>query len=138
MATAAALLATCAAIIGCPPFGATPCETASDCAGSAEAEAAGRCGPELACIDGACRAECLGHCEITPTRFPTNPCESGGLCDQPAQPTTISSGFRCTKLPIRCRVATDCPVFKPDAGDWSCEDGVCRFPGFRYEYEDGT
>ena len=63
-----------------------PCSTAEDCRGSSEAESAGRCGPEVASVEGRCHAECPGSCEITKTRFPQEVCPSGAISNPPIEP----------------------------------------------------
>lgn len=120
--------------------GATPCERAEDCASSAEARGVGRCAPELACVAGTCRAECLGLCSIDPeNRFPTPQCERGGICNQPVvrKAGAPLDNDRCTRRTIHCTHADDCPRQKPTPdGEWTCDaEGICRFPGFAFEYD---
>lgn len=130
-AMAVAMLVHCSAIFG------TPCEAAEDCRGSDEARRAGRCGPEVACVEGRCQAECLGSCDRlgAQSRFPVEQCRSGAICDAPARDAAPNEG-QCTKRPITCEASDDCPATKPsDAGEWTCDQGTCAFPGFAYVYQ---
>jgi hypothetical protein len=124
------LLTQCSTLFG------TPCERAEDCRGSDESKSAGRCGPEVACIDGRCHAECLGTCDglSAQSRFPVVQCSTGAICNAPARDGAPNEG-RCTKRPVRCDASDDCPLTKPsDAGEWTCDDGTCAFPGFAYAH----
>lgn len=135
--TLAALVVACTALFHCARVFPTSCDVAEDCNGSDEAKSAGRCAPELACVEGRCRAECLGHCKasMVGSRFPTPLCDNGGICSAPAPtPPADDAEGRCTRRPIRCASAADCPLFEPHAGEWTCENGTCAFPGFAYEY----
>lgn len=121
----------------------TSCTTWKDCVGSAEAEAISPCKDpggtgttlhaDVACENGACRAECAKGC------IPYMCNTAGAICDAPPGIAPSSVTHSCTKNPIVCSTASDCPLQIPDsagdAGAWSCESGFCRFPGFTYGYE---
>lgn len=109
------------------------CSTDADCAGSPASQQAGRCGPEVACVESTCRAECAAFvCKVV--RQDENPCPNERICTQTAK--TVGDEGRCTNKPISCRSTEDCPLYRPNAnGDWSCDEGICRFPGHRYNWE---
>jgi hypothetical protein len=126
-------------VLACASKSGTRCSTAADCNGSDEAFAAGRCAPEVACTrDGYCHAACLGTCRVaTESRFPEAQCENGGICNQSiSSRDSVSDSFRCTNRVIHCRETSDCPIHKPRAeGEWTCEDGTCRFPGHEWAFD---
>ena len=113
-----------------------PCRNNAECVGSpAEKQFVGvRCPHETYCLNGSCYVECQSICEVV--RSDLSPCGDEGLCADYGQ-----NLFMCTRKPVLCRVPANCPAHKPvgssDAtgitGDWSCEDGACRFPGFQYQ-----
>lgn len=115
----------------------TPCRTADDCRDSLEAQQVGRCGPELACVSGGCRAECLGSCGGASEAY--NPCgelDERGICNQPARPgPNAIDNYICTKRQIHCVTSADCPIYLPGEGQWSCDSEVCVFPGYRAPYD---
>lgn len=131
------------AVVGCSTSGAEStgteraavggtCVADSDCAGSYAAQQVGRCGPDVVCDQGTCRAECLGTCDAAIAEG----CPAGSLCTASASP---SPDFRtasvCTKRVLHCTSADQCPIQVPGDGTWTCESGVCRFPGHVYPYE---
>ena len=122
-------------LIGCSR---TDCKRAEDCVNSAESEALGRCGPkDFVCDDGDCRVSCTSTCTVPNVARTTNPCSDDALCTLSArQATRESVEARCTRAPIPCTIPDDCPFYLPGDGAWSCEQGTCRFPGFRYAFED--
>ena len=91
-----------------------------------------RCIRENYCLGGICHSECTSVC--TAVRADINPCPTPWLCTQlPASGGTSV----CKIVPIVCETADTCPKYKPpmpDGGlsDWTCENGICRFPGFEY------
>ena len=103
---------------------ATSCEVHADCVSSRESSEAGRCGPEAACVSGKCAAWCPQDC--TATEQTVNTCDEGYVC-------TVHS--RCRATEIECEQADECPSYRPGDGEWTCESGTCRFPGFAYLYE---
>ncbi len=118
---------------GCSQSDGTSCSVATDCRGSSEATAAGRCAPELACVNGACHAECLGTCDYLGPNAEA-PCPARAICTQSLSGNVVAPV--CTKRPIHCAFTSDCPAQKPgDAGEWTCDAEVCHFPGFAYVYE---
>jgi hypothetical protein len=57
--------------------------------------------------------------------------ETGWICDQAVEPNGQLAVCRPTE--VACDDPRDCPRYKPSStGEWSCEDHVCRFPGFEY------
>lgn len=118
------------ASVHCHP--STACSVDDDCRGSHEAEQAGRCAPDVYCTAaGTCRAECLGTC--SQTLGGSNLCPKGGVCNKPAVGRPgAADAFVCTKRILPCAQASDCPVYRPGAGEWSCTSGACVFPGFVY------
>lgn len=106
------------------------CRDDQDCTSSVAALRAGRCDPkDVYCAQGSCHAECLDPCRTV--RSDANPCQGGLLCTHAAgQP----EGF-CSAKPVQCQSKADCPVFVPagtDAAEWTCEDDVCKHPGWTY------
>lgn len=134
-----------AATVACGGEDATPCTSWQDCQDSAEAEALRPCDNggqgavihvDTACVRGRCRAECASTC------IPYGCSTPGAVCETPAPTRSISPSNvvrSCTKNPIACTTAADCPLEQPrsatSAGEWSCESGVCRYPGFTYAFE---
>jgi hypothetical protein len=123
----AALLASCVA--GCGDD-ATPCDVHADCNGSKESLEAGRCGPSSACVDGECIAWCPQRCG--PLADDDAPCEDGYVCTEPM--SGPAGRPICSATEIECEDAAQCPKERPGDGEWTCEDQVCRFPGFSYLY----
>jgi hypothetical protein len=107
------------------------CAINADCVDSAAAEAIKniRCsGLEIYCLQGECHADCADSC--TAVRTDVNPCPSPRLC-APAMGV-------CKIVPIRCQGDGDCPVYRPPTTDggtgaWTCDAGICAYPGFQYE-----
>lgn len=112
------------------------CETADDCWNTPEAEGLGRCAPkEAACVRGACRIACPQLCEAVEPNV--NPCREPALVCNQSSSGSVDLPF-CAHAPIACESVDDCPVTRPstaEAGEWTCEQGVCRFPGFAYVWE---
>lgn len=110
------------------------CMVNADCATSAAAaEAAEAKCPvaEYFCLNGRCEAACASTCE--PERGAT-------ACGQGVCTPYIPSLWYCHMRSIECESSTDCPA-EPPAGssgsedDWSCDDGVCRYPDVVYPTE---
>lgn len=106
------------------------CTVNSDCTDSPAAQALSgvRClALETYCLDGTCYADCAGSCTVV--RTDTNPCPPQRLCTR-FPPV-------CKIVPIRCSQAADCPSYLPPVADggvgaWSCEEGLCAYPGLVY------
>jgi hypothetical protein len=106
------------------------CEHNSDCAHIEDGKPPLRCGfTELYCVEGECHAACAPSCRVI--RDDINPCDGDRLC--------FSRGpiAFCTLMPITCAQDSDCPIYRPQlsdggVGNWSCGDGVCEYPGWRY------
>lgn len=105
------------------------CVVHADCWDSPIAQDQGRCGPQVACIEGTCDAWCPDLCEVIDPNV--NPCpEPGWIC------APIAIGPRCSPVEVECQTIDDCPDYRPSPeGSWTCEQGICRFPGFHYLYE---
>lgn len=109
------------------------CASHDDCLAAIQ-EFPERCAPkDWYCRNETCEVQCAQVCEVA--REDVNPCNDTSLiCNEP-QGTPIELPH-CTGRPIECSSAADCPAFKPsEAGSWSCESGVCRFPDFQYASE---
>lgn len=116
-----------------PPLTAE-CTIHSDCYNSPISREQGRCGPEVACIDGVCDAWCPGDaCETTDQAV--NACsEAGWICADALAPGFMFGVCRATD--IWCDSVDQCPKYRPsNEGEWTCEGGYCRFPGFLYLYQ---
>ncbi len=113
----------------------TPCAVHDDCWSSTEASEQGRCGPNVACVEGGCIAWCPEQCTVV--REDVNPCsEPGWICGEPLNSVDQGQFPTCRATEIGCESRDDCPKYRPDAdGEWACTDGVCRFPDFEYPYE---
>jgi hypothetical protein len=90
-----------------------------------------RCADEIYCLGGVCYAACTKMCAVV--RSDVDPCPPPRLCVHFA----VSSVSLCKITPVECTLATDCPLARPPSADggqaeWSCEDGICRYPGFEY------
>jgi hypothetical protein len=112
------------------------CLRNSECKGSpAERSFANvRCFQETYCLQGRCYAECRDAC--VPARSDVDPCPGRGVC----APLGFGSAPRCTRKPVPCSSAQECPPAVPnlDAGQsidggWQCIDQFCQIPGFEYE-----
>ena len=126
-----------APLANCSPEG-TRCSVADDCWNAPEGQQLGRCFPkDLACVNGTCRIDCAELCEMIDPKL--NPCrDRRQICNQ-SESGRIDHPY-CTRSPIACGSAEDCPLFLPDTAGaetarWSCDAGVCRFPGFQYVWE---
>lgn len=121
---------------------ATTCSSWQDCQTSDEANELRPCpnGDEGAtihvdtsCVQGTCHAECASTC------IPYACGKAGAVCETPPPVLPVSPSnvvHSCTKNPIACTTAADCPLEKPsEAGEWTCESGFCRFPGFTYAFD---
>lgn len=131
----AALLWLSTSVANCSSSGPTPCKVADDCWNTPETQELGRCAPkDVACVQGSCRAACGAPCEVVDPNV--NPCKDPELVCTQSQNNLVDLPF-CAAAPIACVSAEDCPVAIPgsSSGAWSCEDEVCRFPGFRYAWE---
>jgi hypothetical protein len=86
---------------------------------------------QVYCLEGRCKGGCGDFCTVL--RADLNPCLEG-IC----RPSSGGGAFSwCTMLPIPCQTAADCPLYLPPlAGggqaSWTCEDQICRYPGFEY------
>ena len=132
---AAALLWLSAALANCSGNRATACKVADDCWNTPETHELGRCAPkEVACVQGSCRAACGQLCEVVDPNL--NPCKDPSRVCTQSQNNSVDLPF-CAAAPIACEGAEDCPVSLPQTGSgaWSCDDGVCRFPGFQYTWQ---
>lgn len=93
-----------------------------------------RCGPkDLYCLDGVCHGECREPCEVV--RDDANPCNEHEHCVRYGGSGDAISF--CTIMPIPCAAVDECPAYRPvlpEGGqhEWSCDDGVCRYPGLEY------
>jgi hypothetical protein len=110
------------------------CALNSDCVNSpaALAVAAAKCLDEVFCLSGICRGECTHSCVVV--RSDIDPCPTPRLCVKIPAGAGLSL---CKITPVPCTVPSDCPAVRPvlpDGGQaaWTCEDGVCRYPGFEY------
>jgi hypothetical protein len=110
------------------------CGVNADCLNSPAAKgvSAAKCLTELFCLDGICHGDCTNTCVVV--RSDTNPCLAPRLCVTFAVGGGISL---CEIAPVQCSSVGDCPFVRPllpDGGqaDWTCESGVCRYPGFQY------
>jgi hypothetical protein len=110
------------------------CNSNADCVNSEAAQQAGRCGPEFWCEHQQCRAACKQLCTTVSSDF--NACSEGLVCNQSRNSDPALAPSFCTRLPVPCATADDCPNYRPptDGGqaDWWCEANVCRYPGFDY------
>lgn len=132
---AAALLWLLTTLAHCSTSGGTTCKVADDCWNTPESQELGRCAPkEVACVQRSCRAACGQLCEVVDPHI--NPCKDPHLICNQAQNDSVDLPF-CAAAPIACERAEDCPVSLPETGSgaWSCDSGICRFPGFRYAWE---
>lgn len=109
---------------------ATSCDVHADCNGSKESLEAGRCGPSSACVDNECVAWCPQQCGAQADG--DEPCEDGYVCTEPMS-GTVGRAI-CSATEIECEDAAQCPKERPGDGEWTCEDSICRFPGFSYLY----
>jgi hypothetical protein len=110
------------------------CAVNRDCAKSPAAVENSKygCVNEVYCLAGVCHGDCSINCEQV--RIDINPCPAPRICT--ALP---GSGINtvCKITPIPCVTAATCPQYTPKpedggVGDWSCVDGICRYPGFDY------
>jgi hypothetical protein len=109
------------------------CKVNDDCIGSDAAELAGKAKcpvPEFFCKKGQCEAKCAEACSEG------DACVEG-VCSTstPTAPTT--PGSHCRTRAIACAGPEDCPTSPPmgyggEAGEWSCEDHECAYPGVEY------
>jgi len=112
------------------------CSRHEECAGSRAAAEAGRCFPkEVFCAAGACGAGCRKICQTVAAD--QDACSDGLICNDAATKREVSY---CTGFPIACASVDECPLFRPaDSGgiqyEWSCDQGTCRYPGFRYRFQ---
>ena len=118
-----------------PDSGGAECQTTADCKDSAAATKARdlKClVPEVHCLEHACKFGCAANCTVA--RADVNPCQQG-LCAHSPYPVTKAMNF-CTMLPVGCDSSVDCPKYLPPTAaggaTWSCEEGICRYPGFEY------
>jgi len=127
-----ALLLGLTLLAACTSHG-SQCASNSDCADSAVANSPQRCiGWEVYCASQQCKGRCGDECVVL--RADQNPC-SEGICKR-----SLSAGDPygyCTTVPISCDMADTCPQYRPplpdgSQSDWTCEDRVCRYPGFTY------
>jgi hypothetical protein len=116
--------------------GAAECSSNAECASSeaAMAVAQKKClDPEVYCLAGTCVGACADTCVVARADF--DPCQKG-LCAPSPYEGSKNLSF-CTMLPVKCATADDCPKVLPPPPDggaaaWTCESGICRYPGFEY------
>lgn len=110
------------------------CEVDDDCWNDPAVEQLGRCRPQVLCRERTCEAWCPEACVIV--RADTNPCrDPSHICNEPESSSRNSHWF-CTAHEIGCGSVDECPKYKPSLShQWSCMNGVCRFPGFHYASE---
>jgi hypothetical protein len=107
------------------------CARNSDCADSAVASQLKCPFQQVYCLKEQCKGGCGELCTVL--RPDLNPCLEG-IC----KPSPLGGDFTyCTMLPIPCQTAADCPLYLPPLADggqssWTCEDQICRYPGFEY------
>jgi hypothetical protein len=105
------------------------CSHNSDCA----AMGGKSCAPRDAwCESGKCQFFCGQLCQTTISD--ANAC-ADGVCTDPGHSTPVPA--HCTVAPIACTTPSDCPLYRaPDTSgaqlDWTCEQGVCAYPGLNY------
>ena len=112
------------------------CRVNADCVDSQAAKdvANVRCGPkDIYCLNAECHAECRQLCEVV--RDDVNPCSEPRQCARHGDSDDAVS--YCTIVPIPCATVDDCPAYRlvlTDGGpeEWTCEDGVCRYPEMEY------
>lgn len=134
-AVPAALLWVSIALANCSGNSGTACKVPDDCWNTPETEKLGRCAPkEVACMQSSCRAACGALCEVVDPNL--NPCKNPQLICTQSQNNEVALPF-CAAAPLACDAAEDCPVSLPQtgSGSWSCDNGICRFPGFQYAWE---
>lgn len=110
------------------------CSTNADCENSSAADdlKGVRCaGQELYCLNRKCRSGCMAPCSVV--RTDVNPCPEPRLCT----PKLDGSVSFCTITPTTCESADDCSSFLPptssaETAQWSCEEGLCVYPGYEY------
>ena len=120
---------------------AARCAAHDECWSSSITDALGRCAPkEMACDHGTCTGSCAQPCETI--QADVNPCDDAALiCNDARDLNASASGFvHCTGVEIPCNNVEQCPLYLPPApagseAAWSCEAGVCRYPGFNYKYQ---
>lgn len=119
-----------AAVESSQDAGRGPCHSNADCEDSEAAKMAAelKCPfSEFYCLAGQCQFDCGDVCMIA--RVDVNPCVKGICISRPQAPEITY----CTMLPVKCDSAEDCPAYLPSQdGTWTCEQGICRFPGFTY------
>lgn len=114
----------------------TYCASSEECLDSPEVLQAGRCAPmNVYCKNHGCVAHCAEECSTVLASI--NPCRDQSLiCTDSANLDPNSEIAYCTGRAISCDSVGDCPRYRPFSdGDWSCEEDVCRFPGFKYADE---
>jgi hypothetical protein len=129
------LLLVAAQLVTCGSSSATACKVADECWSAPETEDLGRCGPkEVACLADRCRVDCAQLCEVVEALV--NPCRNPAqVCNQ-SKSGKEGSPY-CASGPIACESVDDCPLSIPtgSANDaWTCENKVCRLPGFEYAW----
>ena len=117
-------------ILACDSSDENECIVHDDCWNSPVSQELGRCGGTVACVEGVCDAWCPEPCEISDPEV--NPCTKPGWICAPFDATWS----RCKPTEVDCETIDDCPDYRPSAdGAWTCDEGICRFPGFSYLYE---
>ena len=110
-----------------------PCKTHEGCPSTAPV----KCTGEWVCAGGFCVYGSRGICETE------DACPEGTVCgmsyDWYHDPANYPDSFTgiCTQNPVTCQASGDCPAFPPHGlvdGQWSCEQGVCAFPGYKPAY----
>ncbi len=108
------------------------CDTHVECLGHGAGNQGERCAPRIDfCRGGLCVSECgVPHCAVL--NFYENPCDEDWLCNDQSP-----AGPYCTPQLVSCEQPADCPSYLPsEEGEWTCEEGTCRFPGYCYPDED--
>lgn len=131
------LAAMCTLAMCSASNGATPCAVANDCWNTPEGARLGRCAPkEVACVAGSCRVACPQLCEVVDPH--TNPCRDAKQVCNESRSGRVDLPY-CASGPIACDSSADCPLYVPvddanEGAEWTCEAGVCHFPGFDYAW----
>lgn len=112
------------------------CRTTDDCYLNPNGEPRERCSPtDTFCKDGSCLSDCAKTCSVDLDGV-VSPCDTGLICNLPMDVGPSSpTFFHCTRYPIACKEAANCPLVRPGTGAWTCVEGLCRFPGFSYVIE---
>lgn len=99
-----------------------PCKVNADCTVVPAEAIHDRCSArDLWCERDACQSECVSRCSSSQA------CGEGQVC--------VLSAEVCSGVPKSCITDVDCQSLGPaDAGVFTCLDGVCGQPGFRFRH----